>query len=132
MIASEERKRQAAKRARIADESLAVERARAERRAIRHISDYFSGVPLPEGFDLLSKRYVDLCLGTDTCSAVGMVYEAMREQGRFQGACGDGTMGEDVRLVIRLLKGIRAKCVPQELSPGILLMHLEIVEGLKF
>lgn len=100
--------------------------------AARHISNYFADLDVPPDVDLRCGRYIDMCLDLDTSRAVDMAYGSMRSQGRFQSSCGDGTMGEDVRLVIRLLKGIRAKCVPQEFSAGILLMHLEIVEGLKF
>jgi hypothetical protein len=132
MVALVERESLAAKRARIAEETLALGRIRSEQNVRRHILQYFSDVQVPAGVDILSRRYLDMCLESDTCGAVDAAYRSMKAQNRFQGSCGDGTMGEDVRLVIRLLKGIRAKCVPQEFSPGILLMHLEILEGIQF
>lgn len=100
--------------------------------AIRHISNYFKDIGVSPDIDLYSDRYIDICAYVDICCAVDMAYKSMKEQNKFQSSCGDGTMGEDVRLVIRLLKGIRAKCIPQEFSAGILLMYLEIVEGLRF
>jgi hypothetical protein len=39
-------------------------------------------------------------------------------------------IAEDIRYVIKMLSSIRRK-VPAEFAPGILLMHLEIVEGIR-
>jgi hypothetical protein len=113
-------------------ESRAAERRRQEALAIGYIASYFSAFKVPADVDLKSRRYIDICLDSDICSAVDAAYKSMKSCGRMQGACGDGTIGEDVRLVLRLLKGIRASCVPQELSAGILLMHLEILEKIPF
>jgi hypothetical protein len=110
----------------------AAERRRQEALAVGYIASYFSAFEVPSEVDLKSRRYVDLCLDSDICSAVDKAYQSMKSCGRMQGACGDGTIGEDVRLILRLLKGIRAGCVPQEFSAGILLMHLEILEGIPF
>jgi hypothetical protein len=110
----------------------AAERRKQEALAAGYIRSYFSGFEVPPGVDLKSKRYVDLCLDVDICGAVDRAYRCMRACGRMQSTCGDGTMGEDIRLVLRLLRGIRASCIPQEFSAGILLVHLEVLEGIQF
>jgi hypothetical protein len=110
----------------------AAERRRQEALAVGYITSYFSAFEVPADIDLKSRRYIDLCLDSDICSAVDSAYKSMKSCGRMQGSCGDGTIGEDVRLVLKLLKGIRASCVPQELSAGILIMHLEILEKIPF
>jgi hypothetical protein len=109
-----------------------VERRKQEALAATHIESYFSTFEVPLDIDLTSKKYIDICIDLNICVAVDMSYKAMKSCGRMQKTCGDGTIGEDVRLVLKLLKGIRAKCVPQELSAGILLMHLEILEKIPF
>lgn len=121
-----------AENTRFRDELQAIDRKSEERRASAHISNYFSDLHVPDHIDLCSARYVNMCVDTTICDAVDAAYGAMKANGRLQSSCGDGTMSEDIRFVIRLLKGIRAKCVPQEFSAGILLMHLEIVEDIKF
>lgn len=132
MTAVLEKKGAASKRIRAAKEHRAAERIRVEQSIRRHISNYFSDASIPPDVDIFSRRYLDLCLESDTCGAVDAAYRAMGAMGVFQESCGDGTMGKDVQIVIGILKEIRQKCVPQEFSPGILLMHLEILEGLKF
>jgi hypothetical protein len=132
MIVQGDRKKSAAKRARMAEQAMAADRMRAEQTVRRYISHYFSDAHVPEGVEILSKSYVDLCLDSNICDAVDRAYKSMKACGRMQATCGDGTMGEDVRLVLKLLKSIRARCIPQEFSAGILLMHLEILEGVRF
>lgn len=114
------------------EEVQRIDRLLAEAAALKSIASYFRGLPLPPEANIADKRYIDMCVDSDICSAVDMAYETMREKGILQSSCGDGTIGEDVRFVIRLLKDIRAKCIPQEFSAGIMLMHLELVEGMSF
>lgn len=91
------------------------------------IKNYFSHMGVfHEG--LLSDRYVDLCMETEICSGVDRAYETMKNF--FDGDQSFCPIEKDVRFVIRLL-GKMSKIVPQEFSPGILLMHLEVIEGLK-
>lgn len=115
-----------------ASEDAINDRLVLERCAARHIRNYFRDLPAPSDVDLCDRRYLRLCVDSNICDAVDAAYRAMAAGGILQSACGDGTIGEDVRFVIKLLKGIRAKCIPQEFSAGIFLMHLEIMEGLKF
>jgi len=109
-----------------------IDRASAERMIPVHISKYFSGRAVPSDVDIGARRYVEMCMETSICEAVDLAYRTMKTFGVFQEPCGDGTMGRDVELVIGLLEGIRSRCIPQEFSAGILLMHLEILEGLSF
>lgn len=122
----------ARKRVRCLEEISLAERSMVEISAAKHIVNYFRGLDVPEGVNLFEKRYVNLCVDSTICEAVDLAYKSMRSSGVHQGSCGDGTIGEDVRLVVRLLREIRLKCIPQEFSAGILLMHLEIMEGLSF
>ena len=134
MIAVKDKKHspKAARRPKSPEEVQQIDRFLAESAALKSIASYFRGLSLPSEANIADKRYIDMCVDLDICSAVDMAYEAMRNKGIFQSSCGDGTIGEDVRFVIRLLKDIRTKCIPQEFSAGILLMHLEIVEGISF
>jgi hypothetical protein len=109
-----------------------IDRVYAESSIPVHISNYFRGRDIPGHFDITDPKYVEMCMELSICDAVDMAYSAMRCCGAFQEACGDGTMGRDVEFVIKILKGIRSRCVPQEFSAGILIMHLEILEGFSF
>jgi len=109
-----------------------AERIRLERVVPSHISRYFDSMSVPDGADIHSKRYVDLCIETSICDATDAAYRAMSNSGRFSSFNGQGSITDDVRMVIGILREIRVKCIPQEFSAGILLMHLEIMEGLSF
>lgn len=91
------------------------------------IRNYFSSL----GFfrdELLSEHYVDLCMDTDICSGADRAYKCM--EGLFEGDESFCPIEKDVKFVIRLLEKM-SRLVPQEFSAGILLMHLEVVEGLR-
>lgn len=123
---------QARRRAACAVEASRAERSFIEISAARHIVSYFRDLSVPPEVNLVDKKYVNLCIDSNICDAVDSAYKSMRSKGMLQESCGDGTIGEDVRFVVRLLREIRIKCIPQEFSAGILLMHLEIMEGLSF
>lgn len=110
----------------------ATERRFLERFIPSHISNYFNGLDLPEGFDPCDRKYVNLCLETNICDAADFAYEAIAKSGRFKSTCQEGMVAEDVLLVIGILRSIRMKAIPQEFASGILLMHLEFLEGIKF
>lgn len=122
----------ASKKAFLAERNGMNERRLLEASVGRHILNYFRGIPVPPSVNLLDRRYISMCLESNICDAVDAAYKSMESKGVFQNSCGDGTIGEDVRFVVRLLREIRLNCVPQEFSAGIFLMHLEIVEGLSF
>lgn len=115
-----------------AEQNGLAERRLLEASVARHIVNYFRDLPVPPSVNLLDGRYISMCVDSNVCDAVDAAYMAMRSKGVLQGSCGDGTIGEDVRFVVRLLRDIRLKCVPQEFSAGMFLMHLEILEGLSF
>jgi hypothetical protein len=110
----------------------AEERARLFRAAPTHISSYFEGVPVPGGIELHSERYIEMCANTTICEATKIAYKAIARSGRFRDCCLEGGIAEDVRMVIGILRGVKRRCIPQEFSAGIMLMHLEIVEGMSF
>jgi hypothetical protein len=90
------------------------------------IQKYFSHIGF---FDesLLSEKYIDLCMETDMCSGADRAYKCMSNFfNEDESFC---PIEKDVRFVIKLLYKM-SKIIPQEFSAGILLMHLEIVEGL--
>jgi hypothetical protein len=108
------------------------ERLRLERVVPDHISRYFESAGVPEGVDIHDKRYVDMCIETSICEATDMAYRALAGADRFSAPSAESSIAEDVRMVIGILRGIRQRCIPQEFSAGILLMHLEILEGVPF
>lgn len=96
-----------------------------------YISNYFRDKDLICDVDLLSPKYIDLCIDMDICRGVDIAYSAIEKSGRFETSSSEHSISEDIRFVIKLLGQIK-KFVPQEFSAGILLMHLEFVEGIKF
>jgi hypothetical protein len=89
---------------------------------------YFEDKNIPESVDLCCRRYLDMVIGTNICDGVDMAYSAMDASGRFDTSASDHLIGEEIRYVIKTLSQIR-KRVPAEFAAGVLLMHLEIVEG---
>lgn len=119
-----------ARRAKTMEALKPADRASLKLSVPAHISNYFRDMDLPEGADIHDPKWVDLCLDTGICEAVDMAYAAMAATGMYKSR--DNALDDDVLLVVSILRWIRRSCVPQELSAGMLLMHLEIVEGLKF
>ena len=81
--------------------------------------------------ELISPKYIDLCIDTNICDGVDKAYLAMEKSGKFDTNSSEHMISEDIRFVIKTLNNIK-KFVPQEFSAGVLLMHLEFVEGIKF
>lgn len=96
-----------------------------------YISNYFKDKEVPENTNLTSSRYIDLCINTNICDGADMAYRALEKSGRFSSTSSDHSISEDIRFVIRLLSQMK-RHVPQEFSAGVLLMHLELVEGIPF
>jgi hypothetical protein len=97
----------------------------------RYIADYFRDKSVPPGVDVTAQKYIDLCIDTNICDGSDMAYKAIAESGRFKDSSSDHSIEEDIRFVIGILAKMK-KHVPQEFSAGVLLMHLELVEGLPF
>lgn len=96
-----------------------------------YISNYFKDKVSFNSVDLFSPKYIDLCINTNICDGVDKAYEFIEKSGKFETSSSEHSISEDIRLVIKLLAQIK-NYVPQEFSAGILLMHLEILEGVKF
>jgi hypothetical protein len=101
-----------------------------ERMLPMYIRNYFQDKEIPAGVDITSQKYIDLCIDTNMCDASDRAYSALAESGRFQDS-DDHSISEDIRFVIAILAKMK-RHVPQEFSAGMLLMHLELVEGLSF
>ena len=94
-----------------------------------YILNYFSDKSVPDHINLLSPKYIDLCIDKDLCSGIDLAYSALEKSGRFESSSSEHSIGEDIRFIIKILGGIK-KFAPKEFSAGILLMHLEIIEGI--
>jgi hypothetical protein len=102
-----------------------------EQTAARYIENYFRDKAVPEGVDLFSPKYINMCIAMDICRAADMAYEAIARCGLMGEDLGDNAIEPDVKLVIGILRRMKP-LVPQEFSAGMLLMHLEILEGVVF
>ena len=94
-----------------------------------YIARYFAPKNIPESV-FCDPKYADLCLKTDVFSGMQRAYAAMATSEKFRespDSC--HPIEKDVRFVIKTLSSM-SKIVPQELSMGMLLAHLEIIEGL--
>lgn len=102
---------------------------RTEESARFYLKRYFSPLGVPEEI-YLSRRYVDLCLNTDVLSGTERAYGAMEGHEKFMDSVDNAhSVSKDVRFVVKVLDRM-SRLVPQELSMGMLLAHLEIIEGL--
>lgn len=102
-----------------------------EQTVSRYIENYFKDKAVPEGVDLFSPKYIDMCISMNICRAADMAYEAIARCGLMGVDSGDNAIEPDVKLVIGILRRMKP-LVPQEFSAGMLLMHLEILEGVVF
>lgn len=102
---------------------------RTEESARFYLRRYFGGMGVPEEL-YLAQRYIDLCLSTDVLSGTERAYRAMEGHDRFIDSEESAhSVSKDVRFVVKVLDRM-SRFVPQELSMGMLLSHLEIIEGL--
>lgn len=101
------------------------------RNVVLYIENYFKDKHVPKHVDLFSPKYVDMCIKMDMCRAADLAYEAIERSGILKSETGDSAIEPDIRLVIGILRRMKP-LVPQEFSAGMLLMHLEILEGVKF
>lgn len=95
----------------------------------KYILNYFDDKGLEEKSYLLSPKYIDMCIDTNICDGVDRAYEAIERSGKFETSSSEHSISEDIRFVIKTLGQIK-KYVPQDFAAGILLMHLEILEGI--
>lgn len=90
---------------------------------------YHCGGPIPAQI-LDSEDYVTQVLNTTISDGVDRAYEAMRATGRYEHESKDGAVTDDIKTVISLLHKVE-RVIPQPFVAGILLMHLELVEGVE-
>lgn len=95
----------------------------------RYINNYFSDKNVSVDANLLSPKYIDMCIRTNICDGVDKAYEVIERSGKFETSSSEHSISEDIRFVIKTLGQIK-KHVPQEFAAGMLLMHLEIIEGI--
>lgn len=102
-----------------------------ERIVPSYIKSYFEDKNIPPDVDITSSEYVSLCIDTNMCDGADIAYGVLSKSGKFDTFSGDHSISEDIRFVIKTLAHMKSR-VPQEFSAGMLLMHLELVEGLSF
>lgn len=107
-----------------------------EKIVVNYISRYFSDKVL--NFNLhfspniiFSPKYINLVSRTNICDGVDMAYKSMEHSGKFSSDASDHLISQDIRYVIKTLETIKKYGIPQEYAAGILLMHLELIEGIK-
>jgi len=98
------------------------------------ITAYFAGKEMYCGGEipksvLHADNYVSLVLNTDVINGMDIVYDAIAKSGQYQTESEHG-VPDDVRHVIELIHEIKCHCVPKPFITGILLMHLELCEGM--
>jgi hypothetical protein len=113
-----------------ANEEFGLDRSELQSIVSGYIKSYFSGKQVPSGADVLSLEYIDMVMSTDICTGVDKAYEAMRACGKFDTSSSEHTISEDIRFVVKTLSQIK-RVAPQEYSGGMLLMHLDLLEGVK-
>lgn len=88
----------------------------------------FCGGPIPATV-LDSPEYITQLLNTDM-SCMARAYDAIRASGMFESSDGEAAVGEDIRYVIKLVHHLEKCRIPRCFLPGILLMHMEFIEGI--
>lgn len=112
------------------EEEFCLDKTELQSIVSRYIERYFSDKQVPCGTDVLSPEYIDMVMNTDICAGVDRAYEAMQACGKFDTSSSEHTIGEDIRFVIKTLSQIK-RVAPQEYSGGMLLMHLDLLEGVR-
>lgn len=90
--------------------------------------EMYCGGEIPKSV-LHAEEYVSLVLNTDVISGMDIVYDAIARSGQYQTESEHG-VSEDVKHVIDLIHEIKKFGVPKPFITGILLMHLELCEGM--
>jgi hypothetical protein len=74
--------------------------------------------------------YTNLLIKTGFSDAIQHAYELMADNGFMQGESSGDNLSEDVKYMLDLMKKIQ-KWVPKEFVGGMILMHLELIEGIE-
>ena len=99
---------------------------------IKTIKNYFSNKKLYNGKDIdLSwfdlPYYSELIISTTVSEGVLKAYKII-EENNFSEIDFDNDIASDIKYLIRTIKNIQ-KYVPQEFIGGMILLHLELIEG---
>jgi hypothetical protein len=99
---------------------------------IKTIKNYFSNKKLYNGKDIdLSwfdlPYYSELIISTTVSEGVLKAYKII-EENNFSEIDFDNDIASDIKYLIRTIKNIQ-KYVPQEFVGGMILLHLELIEG---
>jgi len=90
--------------------------------------EMYCGGEIPKSV-LHADEYVSLVLNTDVINGMDIVYDAIARSGQYQTEFEHG-VSDDVKHVIDLIHEIKGFGVPKPFITGILLMYLELCEGM--
>jgi hypothetical protein len=99
---------------------------------IKIIGNYFSNKKICDSRVLDLPNYADIVLRTTVSDGVLKAYKVMEQNGFLSDGSRSNNrdISEDIRYMIDLIRSIQ-RTVPQEFVGGMILLHLELVEGLK-
>ena len=92
--------------------------------------EMYCGGPVPRHM-MLSDAYISLVMNTRIDKGVGLVYDAMENSGQYLGEAAAGDIPDDIRKVLQVLHECEQKGIPKPFATGILVMYMELVEGLE-
>ena len=94
--------------------------------------EMYGGGPVPQRL-LRSPRYLSMVLNTDMIFGVPYAYTALAkaEHPATQRSSKLATVEKDVKLVISILNHCHTLGIPKEFACGLMLMYLEICEGVQ-
>lgn len=98
------------------------------------ISEYFAdkelycGGSVPERM-MHTSEYLTLVLNTDMATAIQMAYQKLEPCEFVDSEQNDALVSDDILLVLSILKECSRRGFPKEMAGGLMLMHLELVEG---
>lgn len=102
----------------------------------KHISTFFAGKGMHCGGHiplslLKSEKYVSLVLYTTLIEGLSRAYESLESFDELQESPGDPLFARDVCLVLRILNDAAERRIPKIFAGGLLLMELELCEGIE-
>jgi hypothetical protein len=87
----------------------------------------YCGGPIPQSV-LDSPEYITQLLNANM-SCIDRIYECLGRANMFQPSGQTTATAEDIRFVVKLVHSIEKSRIPRCFVPGILLMHMEFIEG---
>ena len=103
--------------------------------AVKYLNQYFLdkvmfiGGKIPEQL-LRSEKRISLVLNTTICDAVDLAYKKLLHFFPSETQLKRDELARDTRMVLSILKEISMARIPKELAGGMLLLHLEMIEGI--